>query len=137
MSYLTTTQTKTLKSMLDQRQKALEEDVRRERSMQDDFLDVASEVPDPGDASFASLSVDLGNAALNRDARELTAIFRARSRMEDGSYGECAECGMEIPFERLEAQPTAERCTPCQGVYERTHADAGSIGVHAFRGTTL
>lgn len=109
---------------LDARQKALEEEVRAERAQQDDYLDLASEVPDAGDASFASLSVDLGNASVVRDVNELNAIVRARARIADGSYGECLECGYTIPFERLEAQPTAERCAPCQNVYEKTHADA-------------
>jgi DnaK suppressor protein len=113
-----------IRELLDGRQKSLEEEVRVERSQQDGYLELASEVPDPGDASFASLSVDLGNAAIQRDVNELNAIQRALARIADGSYGECAECGYTIPYERLEAQPTAERCAPCQEVYERTHADA-------------
>ncbi len=113
-----------LRKMLEDRAKSLEEEVRAERAQQDGYLELASEVPDPGDASFASLSVDLGNASVVRDVNELNAIQRARTHIEDGSYGECMECGYSIPFERLEAQPTAERCAPCQEVYEKTHADA-------------
>ena len=124
MEKLTPQQIEHIVNLLEERQKALEEEVRTERSQQDDYLDLASEVPDPGDASFASLSVDLGNAAVVRDVNELNAIQKARARIEDGTYGECAECGYSIPFERLEAQPTAERCAPCQEVYEKTHADA-------------
>lgn len=124
MEKLTPQQIEHIQKMLDDRQKSLEEEVRTDRSQQEGYLDVASEVPDTGDASFASLSVDLGNASLVRDVNELNAIQRARARIQDGSYGECVECGYIIPFERLEAQPTAERCAPCQDVYEKTHADA-------------
>jgi DnaK suppressor protein len=124
MEKLTMQQIAKIRKMLDDRQKSLEEDVRAERAQQDDYLDLASEVPDAGDASFASLSVDLGNASVVRDVKELNAIVRTRARIEDGSYGECLECGYAIPFERLEAQPTAERCAPCQDIYEKTHADA-------------
>jgi DnaK suppressor protein len=123
MEKLKPQQMERLLKLLDDRQKALEEEVRIERTQQDGYLDLASEVPDAGDASFASLSVDLGNASVVRDVNELNAIQRARARIEEGTYGECAECGYMIPYERLEAQPTAERCAPCQDVYEKTHAD--------------
>jgi DnaK suppressor protein len=116
--------------LLGAREQALRADVAREVNLQDDYAQLASEAPDPGDASFANLAVDLGNAAVTRDITELRAIDAARARIESGSYGECRECGFEIPYERLEAQPTADRCAPCQDMYEKTHADAS-------RGTTM
>lgn len=91
---------------------------------------MASEVADPGDLSFADLTTDLGNAEIGRDVQELHAINAARERMEDGSYGECADCGTEIPYARLEVQPMAIRCINCQEVFEKTHMGAG-------RGATL
>jgi len=33
-------------------------------------------------------------------------------------------CGLDIPYERLQVQPTAERCAPCQGQHEKTHMDS-------------
>jgi DnaK suppressor protein len=123
MTALTVEKLEHLKSLLDQRESALRSDIRREMEIQDGFQDLASEVADPGDSSFANLAIDLGNAAVTRDLKELRAIQATRQRMEQESYGECIECGYEIPYERLEAQPTAERCAPCQEVYEKTHAD--------------
>lgn len=119
-----------LQALLDEREKELRSDIRREVNQQDSYADVASEVPDPGDSSFADLSVDINNAAVKRDIVELRAIESARKRMEAGTYGECIECGLEIPYERLKAQPTAERCAPCQSQYEKTHAESA-------RGATL
>lgn len=124
MTSLTIEKLDHLKSLLDQREASLRKDIQREVSLQDDYADLASEVPDPGDSSFANLAVDLGNAAVSRDLKELRAIKAARSRMEQETYGVCIECGYEIPYERLEAQPAAERCAPCQDVYEKTHIDA-------------
>ncbi|WP_343661962.1 TraR/DksA family transcriptional regulator, partial [Ralstonia sp.] len=43
----------------------------------------------------------------------------ARERMEQHSYGICVDCGEAIPFLRLQAQPTAMRCLPCQTARER------------------
>ncbi|WP_199619054.1 TraR/DksA C4-type zinc finger protein [Paenibacillus alkalitolerans] len=34
----------------------------------------------------------------------------ALQRMDEGTYGKCAECGRPIPYERLEALPSAEYC---------------------------
>lgn len=130
MANLTEEQLAHLKQLLDEREQTLRADLLREASAQEDFVDMATEAPDPGDASFASLSVDLGNAAVTRDLIELRAIEAARARMNNGTYGECVNCETEIPYERLLVQPTAERCAPCQEVHEKTHADA-------LRGTTL
>lgn len=130
MSNLSTDQLAYLKQLLDERDKELRADLHREVDERDDYLDVATEVPDPGDSSFANLSVDLGNAAVTRDIVELRAIEAARVRLENGTYGDCVSCESEIPYERLKVQPTAERCAPCQETYEKTHGDVA-------RGATL
>ena len=124
MAKLTPEQLDHLKDLLNQREQELHDDIRREVSLKDDYTQVASEVPDPGDSSFADLAVDLGNAAVIRDINELRAIETARKRMENGVYGECSECGFDIPYERLQALPTAERCAPDQNKYEKIHAEA-------------
>ncbi|RZI39944.1 TraR/DksA family transcriptional regulator [Herbaspirillum sp. HC18] len=130
MSNLSADQLSELKQMLDKRFAVLTAELQREVDEQDDFLDVATEAPDPGDSSFANLAVDLGNAAITRDIVELRAIEAARKRMENGTYGDCVRCETEIPYERLKVQPTAERCAPCQEAHEKTHAEGG-------RGATL
>ncbi len=123
MESLSEQQRTQLAQLLVEREQALRADIRREVDLQDDYVQLASEVPDPGDLSFANLSIDLGNAAVSRDMLELRAIDMARKKMTSGTYGECAACGYEIPFERLKAMPTAERCAPCQENFERTHHD--------------
>jgi RNA polymerase-binding transcription factor DksA len=112
-----------LRHVLEAREQALREDIRREVNLQDDYMQLASEVPDPGDLSFANLSIDLGNAAVTRDMTELRATELARKKIALDAYGECIACGYPIPYERLLAMPAAERCAPCQEVYERTHQD--------------
>ena len=126
MPALTTQQRDTLQELLDRREDALRRHVQEENAEKDAFVQVASEVPDAGDSSFATLTMDLGNAAVGRDMLELQAIEAARKRMETQEYGDCIQCGGEIPFERLLVQPTAARCAPCQDNYERTHGEAGN-----------
>lgn len=119
-----------IRDLLDTREKDLIADVRREEDQKDEYREIATEAPDPGDSSFADLTTDLDNAAIGRDMNELRAIRRARDRMADGSYGTCMDCGELIPQQRLMAQPIAERCARCQEAWERGHPDSG-------RGATL
>lgn len=113
---------------LSDRERLLRDEIRREMNLQDDYVQLASEVPDPGDLSFANLSIDLGNAAVTRDMNERRAIELAQKKLNSGTYGECISCGYDIPFERLQAVPAAERCAPCQQNFERTHHQEGMKG---------
>jgi YteA family regulatory protein len=49
--------------------------------------------------------------ALNEHAeKELEEINEALHALEQGTYGICRECGSDIPYERLQAIPTTDRC---------------------------
>lgn len=130
MSNLTDAQIAELKAVLDTRHEELRAELHRQVNEKDDYVDVATEIPDPGDSSFANLEIDLDNAAVTRDIAEVRAIEAARTRIENGTYGICVSCETDIPYARLKVQPTADRCAPCQEMYEKMHADMG-------RGATL
>lgn len=49
-----------------------------------------------------------------RESAELDQIEAALARIEDGSYGQCVDCGIEIASARLHAAPEAARCITCQ-----------------------
>ncbi|MEI2639042.1 MAG: TraR/DksA C4-type zinc finger protein [Microthrixaceae bacterium] len=49
-----------------------------------------------------------------RHASQLEAIDHAIKRFDLGAYGTCEACGVEIPFERLDAVPDAVLCIDCQ-----------------------
>jgi DnaK suppressor protein len=49
----------------------------------------------------------------------LMAIESALERIEDGTYGQCEECGVKIPKARLNAIPYAPLCVKCAGQLER------------------
>lgn len=53
-------------------------------------------------------------ALLEHYRDQLVDVQAARQRMRDGSFGMCADCGKPIPYARLQAYPTAERCASCQ-----------------------
>ncbi|MUV38461.1 uncharacterized protein JNUCC1_02299 [Lentibacillus sp. JNUCC-1] len=59
--------------------------------------------------------------ALNEHAEtELEQIDEALQAIDKGTYGVCAVCGKDIPYERLEAVPTALTCVDHAGdtIYE-------------------
>lgn len=50
---------------------------------------------------------------------QLAQVKSALERMEDGTYGECIECGEMIGAKRLEAVPWTSHCIACQEKIER------------------
>ena len=44
----------------------------------------------------------------------LSEIEAALRRIEEGTYGQCTNCGRQIPEERLDARPYATLCIDCQ-----------------------
>lgn len=46
-------------------------------------------------------------------SRDINRIQAALSRLADGEYGACVDCGEEIAARRLEVDPMAERCIKC------------------------
>jgi DnaK suppressor protein len=72
--------------------------------------------------------VDRANNAYNRelmfslsDAERTTLlqIENALRRMDEGSYGRCANCGQTVNILRLEAVPWARFCIDCQELAEK------------------
>ncbi len=92
-----------------------------ERVRAEPYASLAGATPDTGDQAVADVIADVGEAEVTRDLGELRMLEAALKRVSEGSYGSCVDCGGEIPFQRLRAQPGAERCLPCQGRHERTY----------------
>ena len=51
----------------------------------------------------------------------LEQIDGALKRIEDGSFGQCEECGTTIPESRLDAIPYAAECVRCASQQEEGH----------------
>ena len=49
---------------------------------------------------------------------ELRDIDAALQRIQSPGYGRCVDCGIDIPFARLQHQPQALRCIDCQNEAE-------------------
>ena len=61
---------------------------------------------------------DIEFALIQMKAETLDQINQALSRLDEGAYGYCLECGEEIPERRLRALPFAIRCKDCEEALE-------------------
>ena len=61
---------------------------------------------------------ELTVSLLGSDKDTFDQIEAALQRIDDGSYGECEECGEQIPKSRLEAIPYAAQCVRCASQQE-------------------
>ncbi len=96
-----------------------------ERAREETFGALAGPVTDEGDRAAADLLVDLDQAEISRDLREIRNIEAALARIQEGTFGACADCGAEIDIDRLRAWPIAIRCVRCENTRERTYAQPG------------
>jgi DnaK suppressor protein len=99
MHYFTIEQRETLQHRLEARAALLREEI--------------------GDGVSAGLNAEPEAAALELDVAELRAVEAALTRVHTPEFGLCGECGAEIPYARLSANPAATRCIACQAQRER------------------
>ena len=98
------------------------EDRRRElmNAVQGKIRDVrASEgkerdVLDQGESSEVDIQEDIEFALIQMKSETLNKVDAALRRLEEGTYGNCFECGDEISEARLRALPFAVRCKDCE-----------------------
>jgi DnaK suppressor protein len=69
---------------------------------------------DVGDQALMDLERELGISLMEMRNRRRQSIDEALTRLHDGTYGICAECGVEISEKRLQAVPFAKLCVECQ-----------------------
>jgi|SRR5919204_2773684 DnaK suppressor protein len=75
-----------------------------------DFLDIAQDVEDQ----------ELARLSASRLTERARRLRMALTRVSEGEYGVCSECGNPIPAKRLAAVPDATTCVACQDRLERT-----------------
>jgi DnaK suppressor protein len=61
--------------------------------------------------------------SLTRNWETASLISEALRRVEDGTYGTCAECDEPVSERRLTAIPWAKYCLRCQEAVDKSNAD--------------
>jgi len=136
-----TTRYNELKKMLDNRRRELMaevqgriRDVRTEGNKERDAMD-------QGESSEVDIQEDIELALIQMKSETLNKIEAARRRLDEGTYGDCFECGDEISEARLRALPFAVRCKDCEEaretaeLRERMAQRRGSSSAYLFDST--
>ena len=76
------------------------------------------DVLDQGESSEVDIQEDIEFALIQMKSETLNKINEALHRLDDGTYGNCFECGEEIAHPRLRALPFAVRCKDCEEARE-------------------
>ena len=120
-STLTPGQRAGLETALRTRQRELRAGVASQLRTQDDprLVGLRNRMEETDDWAAADAMAAQDIALVSRDLAELATVEEALVRIDDGSYGECVDCGNAIPFQRLAAYPAAKRCVACQERAER------------------
>lgn len=73
---------------------------------------------DVGDQALMDLERELGISLMEMRNKKRQLIDEALTRLDEGTYGVCAECGVDISEKRLVAVPFAKLCVECQSQQE-------------------
>src|SRR3954451_2735116 len=76
--------------------------------------ELASYDQHPADSGTNLVDADREEASLEILQGQQERVREAIARVDEGTYGQCVDCGNVLPDERLEARPEADRCVTCQ-----------------------
>lgn len=80
---------------------------------------IADYPQDPADAGTNLAESDRAEAIIAAAKARRSLVLEALARLDNGSYGQCVDCGNSVPDGRLEAKPEAARCLACQAKRDR------------------
>jgi len=101
-------------ALLARRAELLEEAGRTAHGMGDEV----ESFPDPTDRGSHEGERNLVLRIRDRERKLLSKVEEALERIEDGIYGLCEECGLEIGVGRLRARPVTTLCIECKAIEE-------------------
>ena len=110
-----------LKKMLEERRSELQAAVQgkmRDVRAEGTWGGKNNEVLDAVESSEADIQEDLEFALIQMKSETLNKVVDALTRLDQGDYGNCFECGEEIAEKRLRALPFAVRCKDCEEAKE-------------------
>jgi RNA polymerase-binding transcription factor DksA len=74
---------------------------------------------DSADAGSILSEADRTEAILDSAGSQRDEVLAALARIDDNTYGQCVDCGHQIPDGRLDARPDAARCVGCQAKWTK------------------
>jgi DnaK suppressor protein len=114
-AYMNANQLEHFRGVLNGIKLGLSQDIDRTvHTMQDE----ATVFADPNDRASQESDMSLELRNRDRERKLIKNIDKMLGRIEEGDYGYCDKCGVEIGLNRLEARPTATLCIDCKTLDE-------------------
>lgn len=95
-----------------------------ERHMIASKEEVTGGVPDINDDATRTYNRQVILNLSEQERGQLEKIDEALQKIEDGQYGNCEECGENIPIKRLDIVPFAKFCVECKNKIEENSKDS-------------
>ncbi len=108
-----------------------------DRIVRDDFSVNSDDRFDELDQATIDIEQSMRMRLCNREIFYIKKVEEALKRIEDGTFGECIECGEDIELRRLEARPTATLCISCKEEQEHRETLTASGREHKSLGQTF
>ena len=113
--YMNPKQLDHFRQILNEIKAGLGEDIDRTvHTMQDE----ATVFADPNDRATQESDMSLELRNRDRERKLINRINKMLTLIDEGEYGFCDNCGIEIGLNRLEARPTATLCIDCKTLDE-------------------
>lgn len=80
--------------------------------------DESTAMPDINDRATQEEEFALALRTRDRERKLIRKIDKSIAEINNGDYGFCQTCGVEIGLRRLEARPTATQCIDCKTLSE-------------------
>lgn len=100
--------------LIDWKQQLIGEADRTKSYIQDE----SSAMPDINDRATQEEEFALALRTRDRERKLIRKIDKSIAEIDNGDYGFCETCGVEIGLRRLEARPTATQCIDCKTLSE-------------------
>lgn len=98
---------------------------RAQQTLSEDMALDADDLPDEMDLASSEYLQSFTFRLRGREKMFLDKIGKALERIQEGTFGQCDECGEEISIKRLEARPETTLCIRCKEDQERVEKDFG------------
>jgi DnaK suppressor protein len=96
----------------------LEDILQKGQATIDDMTETVEVYADPADRATAESDRAFTLRLRDRERKLIKKIQQALTRIEEGEFGVCVECGEEIGTARLKARPMTTLCINCKSKQE-------------------
>ena len=108
-----------------------------DRIVREDFSVNTDDRLDEIDQAQTDIEQSMRMRLCNRETLYIKKVDEALKRIEEGTFGECDECGEDIELRRLEARPTATLCVSCKEDQERREGMTTAGRLHKSLGESF